>query len=247
MLQAMLLVAIVAAPLGSIALFLPSRPRDRGAGVCQGVRRSSLAVLAPLVRAAAAAGVLKALGASEHNLVVGIAGLVFASLVWLPVTRCWSGRADLCWATSVFLFVVYLTYALEWTFHSGLAPANVAGGVLLWLLEVFAALMACAYLWEICDALGTAHWRRRITSSVRHSVPDADLPFVSLHVPAHNEPPDMVIETLRSLLRLDSPRYEIILMYDNTDEEALWRPVEGWCLRHAVKFAPLAGWPGYKL
>src|ERR1700677_1308456 len=246
MLQAMLLVAIVAAPLGSVALFLPSRPRDRGAGVWQAALRASWAGSGPIVLAAAAAGVLRAFGASEHNLVVGIAGLVFASLVWLPFTRRWSGRAHLCWATSVFLFVVYLTYALEWTFHSGLAPANVAGGVLLWLLEVFAAMMACAYLWEICDALGTAHWRRRITSSVRHSVPDADLPFVSLHVPAHNEPPDMVIETLRSLLRLDYPRYEIILIDDNTDDEALWRPVEDWCLRHAVKFAHLADWPGYK-
>ena len=107
-------------------------------------------------------------------------------------------------------------------------------------------MLCCAYLWEICDALGTAHWRRRITSSVRHSVPDADLPFVSLHVPAHNEPPDMVIATLRSLMRLDYPRYEIILIDDNTDDEALWRPVEDWCLRHAVKFAHLADWPGYK-
>ena len=54
----------------------------------------------------------------------------------------------------------------------------------------------------------------------------AELPFVSLHVPAHNEPPDMVIDTLRSLLRLDYPRYEVILIDDNTDDESLWRPVE---------------------
>jgi len=246
MLQAMLLAAIVAAPLGSVALFLPARPRDRGPGIWHAARRSSLAVIGTVVLAAAAAGVLKALGASEHNLVVGIAGLVFASLVWLPVTRRWSGRAHLCWATSVFLFVVYLTYALEWTFHSGLGPASIVGGVVLWVLEVFAALMCCAYLWEICDALGTEHWVRRITPSVRHAVPDADLPFVSLHVPAHNEPPDMVIQTLRSLLRLDYPRYEIILIDDNTDDEALWRPVEDWCRRHAVKFVHLADWPGYK-
>ena len=39
----------------------------------------------------------------------------------------------------------------------------------------------------------------------------------------------MVIETLRSLLRLDYPRYEIILIDDNTDDEELWRPVEAWC------------------
>ena len=70
--------------------------------------------------------------------------------------------------------------------------------------------------------------------------------MVSLHVPAHNEPPDMVIDTLRSLLRLDYPRYEIILIDDNTDDEALWRPVETWCTRHGVKFAHLADWPGYK-
>ncbi len=88
-----------------------------------------------------------------------------ASLIWLPVTRRWSARAHLCWSSSVFLFVVYLVFALDWTFESHLGPASTAGGVLLWLFEVFAALLSCAYLWEICDALGTEHWRRRITRS----------------------------------------------------------------------------------
>src|SRR5208283_2379198 len=64
--------------------------------------------------------------------------------------------------------------------------------------------------------------------------------------PAHNEPPDMVIDTLRALLRLDYPRYEVILIDDNTDDESLWRPVEAWCGRHGVKFAHLDNWPGYK-
>ena len=55
---------------------------------------------------------------------------------------------------------MYLVYALEWTFASHLGPASTAGGVLLWCLEVVAALMSCAYLWELCDALGTEHWQR---------------------------------------------------------------------------------------
>jgi hypothetical protein len=138
-------------------------------------------------------------------------------------------------------------FALRWTFESHLGPASTAGGVLLWVLEVFAALLSCAYLWEICDALGTEDWRRRITRS--HPLPavaERDLPFVSLHVPAHNEPPDMVIETLRHLVRLDYPRYEVILIDDNSDDEKLWRPVEAWCGRHGVKFAHLEDWPGYK-
>src|SRR5580700_202084 len=246
MLQALLLAALIAAPLGSAALFVPARLIDRGAGTWPAVRRVVLAVIGTAVLAVAVAGALRLIGATEHNLLAGAAGVVVASLIWLPVTRRWSARAHLCWASTVFLFVVYLVYAIEWTFHSNLGPFSTVGGVVLWLLEVFAAVLSCAYLWELCDALGTEHWRRRITARTRLSMPNSELPMVSLHVPAHNEPPDMVIETLRSLLRLDYPRYEVILIDDNTDDEDLWRPVEAWCGRHGVKFAHLADWPGYK-
>jgi len=246
MLAALLLAGIVAAPLGSAALLLPPRMRAGPAGRWPATRRFGLAVLGTVVLAAAVAGVLKLLGVSQHNLLVGIAGVVCASLAWLPATRQWSARAHLCWATSVFLFVVYLAYALDWTFASHLGAASTAGGLLLWVFELLAAVMSCAYLWEICDALGTEHWRRRITAEVRLPAADADLPMVSLHVPAHNEPPDMVKETLRSLRRLDYPRFEIVVIDDNTDDETLWRPVEEWCARHQVKFAHLENWPGYK-
>jgi hypothetical protein len=247
MLAALLLAGIVAAPLGSAGLFVRARPRARVAGAWAASRRFLLALAGTAVLAAVVAGVLRLLHATEHNLVAGVAGVAVGSLIWLPVTRRWSAGAHLCWSSSVFLFVVYLVFALRWTFESHLGPASTAGGVLLWVLEVFAALLSCAYLWEICDALGTEDWRRRITRS--HPLPavaERDLPFVSLHVPAHNEPPDMVIETLRHLLRLDYPRYEVILIDDNTDDEKLWRPVEAWCARHGVKFAHLEDWPGYK-
>ena len=246
MLEAMLLAAIVAAPLGSAALFLPARRHQHDTGAWPPVRRFTLALVGTVVVAAAAAGVLRLLRASEHNLVTAVAALVFASLVWLPVTRRWSARAHVCWASSIFLFVVYLTYAFEWTLDSHLGPFSTVGGLLLWLLEVFAALLSCAYLWEICDALGTEHWRRRITPTTPLPMPYSELPMISLHVPAHNEPPDMVIDTLRALLRSDYPRYEVILIDDNTDDESLWRPVEAWCGRHGVKFAHLENWPGYK-
>ena len=246
MLAALLLAGMVGAPLGSIALFTPARQHARTTGASPATRRLGLAVLGTVVLAAAVAGALRLLHVSEHNLVAGLAGILFASLIWLPVTRRWNARAHLAWASTTFLFVVYLTYALEWTFASHLGPASTVGGVLLWFFEVFAAILSCAYLWEICDALGTEHWRRRITPDVTFQVDDRDLPMISLHVPAHNEPPGMVIDTLRSLLRSNYPRYEVILIDDNTDDESLWRPVEHWCARHGVKFAHLADWPGYK-
>src|SRR5882757_1547194 len=249
MLQALLLAGLVAAPLGSLALFVPIRRHARRAGPWSAIRRFILDVIGTVVLAALVAVALRLLGASQHNLLAGAAGVAFASLIWLPVTWRWSARAQVCWASTVFLFVVFLVYALEWTLDSHLGAASTVGGVLLWLLEVFAAMLSCAYLWEICDALGTEHWRRRITPTTPLAVPDSELPMVSLHVPAHNEPPEMVIETLRSLIRLDYPRYEVILIDDNTDDESLWRPVEAWCARHGdqgFKFAHLDDWPGYK-
>ncbi len=257
MLEALVIAGLVAAPLGTAALFLPARHRDR-TSVWAAIWRVILAITGSAVLAAAAAGVLHLLKATEANLIIGAAAVALAGLLWLPVTRNWSPRAHLCWASSTYLFVVYLVYALEWTFASHLGTASTVGGVLLWCLELVAALMCCAYLWELCDALGTAHWhRRRRPLDRRRRVATASLravgrgtgnapPLVSVHVPAHNEPPAMVIETLRALVRLDYPRVQIVLIDDNTDDERLWRPVEDWCQRHGVTFKHLQNWPGYK-
>ena len=246
MFGALLLAGLVSAPLGTAWLLIRPRRPVRTTGGWASTRRFILALAGTAVLAAIVTGVLRLLGESENNMIAGAAGIVAGSLVWLPVTRRWTARAHLCWTTSIFLFVVYLAFVLDWTFTSNLGAASTIGGLLLWLCQVFAALLACAYLWEICDALGSERWRRRVTATTMLPAIGAELPFVSLHVPAHNEPPDMVIETLRALLRIDYPRYEVILIDDNTDDEALWRPVERWCARHRVKFAHLQDWPGYK-
>src|SRR5450755_2366669 len=246
MFAALVLAGIIAAPLGTAALLVRGRHRFAAIGTWPSIRRFAFAIGGIAILAAIVLVALRLLGVTQHNSIDAIAALAIASLVWLPVTRRWNARAYLCWSSSIFLFVVYLAFVLDWTFASHLGAAGTAGGLLLWLLEVFAAILACAYLWEICDALGSERWRRRITRAAPARLPDSELPFISLHVPAHNEPPDMVIETLRSLLRLDYPRYEVIVIDDNTDDELLWRPVQQWCARHGAKFAHLEDWPGYK-
>src|SRR5262249_29402122 len=106
----------------------------------------------------------------------------------------------------------------------------------------------CAYLWELCEALGRENWLRRVSGGATASavVQEGELPFVSLHVPCYNEPSEMVIATLTSLTRLDYPNYEIIVLDDNSSDESLWRPVEAWCHEHGLKFVHLQDWPGYK-
>jgi glycosyltransferase involved in cell wall biosynthesis len=74
----------------------------------------------------------------------------------------------------------------------------------------------------------------------------ARVPKVSVHVPAYNEPPDMLIETLDALARLDYPDYEVLVIDNNTKDENVWRPVEAHCAKLGPRFrffhvAPLAG------
>jgi len=146
-LAVLLLAGVVAAPVSSAALFVPVRHRGRAAGRWPALRRFLLALLGTAVLAALVAGVLRLSGVPVPRTGIAVAGLVFASLVWLPGTRRWSARAHLCWTSSVFLFVTYLAFILDWTFASHLGPFSTAGGLLLWLLELFAAVLACAYLW----------------------------------------------------------------------------------------------------
>jgi cellulose synthase/poly-beta-1,6-N-acetylglucosamine synthase-like glycosyltransferase len=187
-----------------------------------------------------------AVGNRPREVEFAILLVVAASLVWLPFTRRWNARAHLCWSTSTLLFGVYLWFMLRWTLSTPVSGWALAGGLFLWALESFAAVLGTAYLWEMCDAVGSEHWRRRSEHGVLMEGPDTPHPFVSLHVPAHAEPPEMVIATVRSLLQLDYDRFEVVVIDDNTRDEALWRPVEAWCRANGVTFLHLENWPGYK-
>jgi len=246
-LAALLLASLTAGLISTAVLLAPDPlPAGRGAGVWPWSRRLIFALIATVMLDLVAGGVLAGIGTTRNNLIWSVAILTASSILWLPLTRRWSARAHVCWSSTMLLFAAYLAFMFDWTFHSGLPPISEAGGLLLWALEVWAALLGGAYLWELCDALGSELWRRRISRGAPALVPGGELPFVSLHVPAHNEPPDMVIDTLTALLSLDYPSYEIVVIDDNTDDEALWRPVESWCQEHAVKFQHLQDWPGYK-
>ena len=72
-------------------------------------------------------------------------------------------------------------------------------------------------------------------------------PMVSLHLPAYNEPPELLIKTIKAAERIDYPDFEMVVMDNNTKDPAVWRPVEEYCRdRPRVKFVHVAPWPGYK-
>ncbi|HVB05278.1 MAG TPA: glycosyltransferase [Acidimicrobiales bacterium] len=246
MLSALLLGGLFSAPISTLALFLIRGQSSRGDGAMVRLGRFLTTTLATLVLAAVTALILFAIGVTRTNLEAAAVGLVIVSLAWMPVTRNWNALAHLCWAATTYLFLAYLVFMLWWTFVSHLGAGGTIGGMILLLLELFAALLGCAYLWELCDTLGRARWVRRIGERELDEVDSERRPFVCMQVPCYNEPPDMVIATLVSLQAMDYPNFETVVLDDNTDDEALWRPVEAWCDEHGVKFAHLSDWPGYK-
>jgi hypothetical protein len=172
---------------------------------------------------------------AELLLVVVTAVVVAARPLWNPV-----GQAFL--ASFAAAALAYLAFAATVTFAGGLSPAGVAASALLLMLETGALVLSGSFAFESCDVLCRVRWARPPPQF------DPDYtPKVSLHVPAYNEPPDMLIETIRSLDRLDCPNYEIVVIDNNTRDPAVWRPVARWCEpRRRVRFVHVEHLPGYK-
>ncbi|MGC8852547.1 MAG: glycosyltransferase family 2 protein [Hydrogenobacter sp.] len=61
-------------------------------------------------------------------------------------------------------------------------------------------------------------------------------PFVSIHVPIHKEPPDVVISTLESLKKQKYENYEVLVLVNNTPEEVLRKPIKDYCEKESGIF-----------
>jgi glycosyl transferase family 2 len=86
---------------------------------------------------------------------------------------------------------------------------------------------------ESFEVLLRRRWRRQ---HERRTDLGASVRFVSVQVPCHAEPPDLVIETLDRLARLDYPAFEVLVIDNNTTDERLWRPVEQHCDQLGPRF-----------
>ena len=112
----------------------------------------------------------------------------------------------------------------------------------LLLLDLAAFLVWNSNINYVSDVMGRTQRGRPL--------PQADpsyQPMVSLHIPAYNEPPELLIETIKAVERIDYPNFEIVVIDNNTKDPAVWGPVEEYCRdRPRVKFVHVEPWPGYK-
>ncbi len=170
-----------------------------------------------------------------------LAAIIFAILLTDSVTLNRRGRVFLA-MIAYLLTTVVVWIAYDYSRQYMTVGAAVVGILLmLGMLGVIMVLLIEAHEWA--ETLWVRGRRRELLPI---AIDDDQLPMVSIHVPAYNEPPDMLIETLNSLANLDYPRYEVLVIDNNTKDESVWRPVEQHCRILGDKFrffhkAPLAG------
>jgi len=138
--------------------------------------------------------------------------------------------------------IVWITYDYSQQYQNWMS-AVVGILLLIGVVGVMMVLLVEAHEWA--EAIWVRQ-RRRIVQPVRSQ--PATLPYVSIHVPAYNEPPAMMIETLNALSRLDYPNFEVIVMDNNTKDPDVWQPVQAHCEKLGKRFRffhedPL---PGFK-
>lgn len=176
------------------------------------------------------------------HVLAGDAWVVAASLPFIVGLRRWNPVGHAAFSAYVAAAVAYLAFAGQITFAGGLGPLAVGGSTLLLLMEIAALGITCFFAFEACDVLCRSSWTR-----AEHERDPEHQPFVSIHVPAYNEPPDMLIGTIQALEALDYPHYEVIVIDNNTDDPEVWQPVRDYCEdRPLVTFAHVNPWPGYK-
>jgi cellulose synthase/poly-beta-1,6-N-acetylglucosamine synthase-like glycosyltransferase len=156
----------------------------------------------------------------------------------------WNPLGHASFTAVVLTVATFLAYALFVVATAHLGPFSLFFATLFLFLQALALAFLVVYSFEILDVMCRTRWNRAFDSKI---VPGY-YPKVSLHVPTHNEPPELVIETLNALSGLDYPNFEVLVIDNNTFDESLWRPVEAHCARLGPRFRffHLLPWPGFK-
>ena len=211
--------------------------------VIPGVARARIWLALPL-GAIAAAGAAAGLYELTGDLVAAqylVAAALAAPLLLRLLLPAWSYLATLLFLSVALAGLSYLAYSVLQATVDPIGPLVWIGSVVLLLIELAMLGLSLSYAYEVLDVLG----RRRLP---QHPSDPAYQPLVVLQVPTYNEPIEVVTRTLESLARLDYPRYLVQVVDNNTEDPAVWRPLQGLCeqLGERFQFIHLERWPGFK-
>lgn len=178
------------------------------------------------------------------SLWIPLAATLIAGALVTATFEEWNALGHGTFTAAVLSAVLYLVYSGYILFAAQLGPWSLVFGVILFVLQFGVMVLLIASTLEIVDVMCRLRWAH--VAGPCHIA--GFQPKVSLHVPIHREPPEVVIETLNAIAQLDYPDFEVLVIDNNTDDESLWRPVEAHCQRLGPRFRffHLLPWPGYK-
>ncbi len=167
-------------------------------------------------------------------------------VITMLAPRRWWAIGALALGSLVVASAVYIVYLFDVTLVLSDSPLSIALGLVLFAIEVVALTLMAASVFEMLDALCRP-------VSVPVAPPATRWPTVAIQVPTHEEPADLVGQTIQRLIALDYPveRLVVQVIDNNTADERLWRPLEEACRRlreqgHRVEFAHVEELEGFK-
>ncbi|WP_208752735.1 glycosyltransferase, partial [Corallococcus carmarthensis] len=143
--------------------------------------------------------------------------------------------------TSRLLLVLLNGFILFRWFQEAFPPSAAVARLLLfvpWVVGLFFVALQVVYGLLVEPAYLLPLLRRRYLRPTQPLPPRHAPPFprVTVHIPCHAEPPGVVLATLDAVSRLRYPDFDVIVVDNNTEDPALWRPVEAHCARLGPRF-----------
>jgi len=149
-----------------------------------------------------------------------------------------SGIDHLCghWCADLFVY---------WHSHYLLVGETVSFAIALPLLALLAPVVRSRVNEMAKVSFGRGPTR---LLKVTPPVPREHVPKVSIHIPAYREPPEMLLQTIDSVARLDYPNFECVVVINNTPDPAFWEPIKARCdeLGPRFKFIRVENLVGFK-
>jgi cellulose synthase/poly-beta-1,6-N-acetylglucosamine synthase-like glycosyltransferase len=173
---------------------------------------------------------------------LGVVNTIMVGLLWL-LWPDWNTRGHAFMVAFIAVQIIFIARIAWAILTAGLGWGGILLSLILFVAELIVVVLTIYFAYEVLNVICRIRWRREYPPFTGSS---DYWPKVSVHVPAHSEPPEMVIKTLTALQSLDYPTYEVIMVDDNTDEDELWHPVVEFCHRNGIKVFHLSNYPGFK-
>jgi exo-beta-1,3-glucanase (GH17 family)/cellulose synthase/poly-beta-1,6-N-acetylglucosamine synthase-like glycosyltransferase len=175
-----------------------------------------------------------------------------ATIAFLPMLliayllSCWSLAGRIWLSILVQACVTTLVVGISVPADYYLTQHDLVGLSVLIAATLITISVLLTHGYEFGEVLFKRVWVRRFTPLP--PIPPDQEPFVSIHLACYNEPPAMVIETIDSLAKMNYRNFEVLVIDNNTADEALWKPVEAYMAKLGpnFRFFHLRPWPGFK-